>query len=102
MTASQDPIIIAKQSQLAALIEHATTKALEGVLKKREEDVAAGGSKAWLTNDEAAGYLGLSKVTLARYRSEGKLPYSRVGGAVYYRLTDVEALLESGLGRREA
>ncbi|OZC04600.1 hypothetical protein BSZ36_05155 [Rubricoccus marinus] len=51
--------------------------------------------KGWLTNREAQDYLGLSKATLARYRSEGMLPYSKIGASVYYRLADVEGLLEA-------
>ena len=55
--------------------------------------------KAWITNKEAMDYLGLSRPTLARYRAAGKLPYSKVGSSVYYRLQDVEALLESNIVR---
>lgn len=57
--------------------------------------------KAWLTNPEAMQYLGLSRPTLARYRASGKLPYSKVGSSIYYRLSDVEALLESHQIRSE-
>ncbi len=52
-------------------------------------------SKAWLTNSEAMSYLGLSRPTLARYRAEGILPYSKLGSSIFYRLSDVENLLES-------
>ena len=58
--------------------------------------------KAWLTNAEAMDYLGLSRPTLARYRATGKLPYSKVGSNIYYRVQDVEALLESGIQRNGA
>lgn len=51
--------------------------------------------KNWLTNAEAVEYLGLSRPTLARYRADGTLPYSKVGSSVFYRLSDVEGLLES-------
>ena len=53
--------------------------------------------KAWLTNAEAMEYLGLSRPTLARYRAAGTLPNSKIGSNIYYKLSDVEALLESGL-----
>lgn len=58
-------------------------------------------SKNWLTNRECQAYLGLSKATLARYRASGKLPFSKLGSSVYYRVEDVEGLLESGLNRLE-
>lgn len=54
-------------------------------------------SKKWLTNDEVIQYLGLSVPTLARYRRDGKLPYSRVGGRVYYKRVDVDALLSRNM-----
>ena len=54
-------------------------------------------AKAWLTNAEAQEYLGLSRMTLQRYRDAGKLKYSKVGSNVFYRLEDIESLLESGM-----
>lgn len=56
-------------------------------------------AKRWLTSHEAQAYLGLSKATLARYRAVGRLPYSRVQSAVYYRLADIEALLDQEMER---
>ena len=53
--------------------------------------------KAWLTNPEAMEYLGLSRPTLARYRAAGTLPFSKLGSNIYYRVIDVEALLEAGM-----
>ena len=58
-------------------------------------------SKNWLTNNEAQEYLGLSKPTLARYRAEGRLAYSKVGSRIYYRIADLEAMLESHLVTRD-
>jgi excisionase family DNA binding protein len=53
------------------------------------------GAKEFLTNREAQQYLGLSRMTLQRYRDDGTLPYSRVGNNVYYKRADVIALLEN-------
>lgn len=61
-----------------------------------------GDAKAYLTNAEAQKYLGLSKATLARYRAEGTLPYSKVGSSVFYRTADVEALIERNRADRAA
>lgn len=66
---------------------------LLGTLLPREGVV-----KRFITNEEAMRYLGVSRTTLARYRKNGTLPYAKLeGGAapVYYRLADIEALLES-------
>ena len=51
--------------------------------------------KNWLTNAEAATYLGVSKHTTKRYRASG-LPYSRKGQNVYYLVDDLEAWIEDG------
>ena len=77
-------------------VERAVAK-LAPRLRTDERDRPGGpgvGAKAFLTNAEAQDYLGLSKATLARYRADGTLPYSKVGQSVYYRLDAIEALLE--------
>lgn len=53
--------------------------------------------KEWLTNEKAMEYLGCSRSTLARYRRDGRLRYSKVGNGVYYRRTDIESMLSAGL-----
>ena len=51
----------------------------------------------WVTNKDAKELLGLSKPTLQRYRNAGLLPFSRLGGNVYYRRSDINAVLEQNL-----
>ena len=53
--------------------------------------------KQWLKNGEVRMLLKISPSTLQRLRISGKLKSSKIGGTHYYRFTDVEALLESGL-----
>lgn len=55
----------------------------------------------WVTNEQAMILLGLSRATLARYRADGTLPYAKpFGQDVYYRVADIEALMErSVVGR---
>jgi excisionase family DNA binding protein len=50
-----------------------------------------------LNNSEAAAYLGVTEGTLTVWRSEGryKLPFIKVGRLVRYRLTDLNAFLDS-------
>lgn len=92
-----DPHFITAQNKLTATVEAAVERAVKRLLDARAQTSSAPGSKDWLTNREAQAYLGLSKATLARYRADGTLPYSRVNAAVFYRLADIEALLERGL-----
>lgn len=51
--------------------------------------------KEWLTNKEAMQFLGLSKTTMQRMRTCGSLPYSKVGGNIFYRYNDVVKVLAS-------
>lgn len=90
-----DPHFITAQNKLTATVEAAVEKAVKRLLASRAAaaDDDAPGGKDWLTNKEAQAYLGLSKATLARYRSDGTLPYSRLGSSVYYRRDAIEALL---------
>lgn len=94
-----EPHFITAQNRLTATVEAAVDKAVRRVLQARAQEATEPGGKDWLTNREAQAYLGLSKPTLARYRATGQLPYSRLGSSVYYRLADLEALLEKGTVR---
>ena len=51
------------------------------------------GSTNWLTNEEAMEFLDVSRSTLKRYRLDGKLPYSKIGQKIYYRLEDIREIL---------
>ena len=85
-------LIVTSKSDLQrivyASVEAATVKLLSRI------QPAASGPKEWLTNKEAMDFLGLSKTTLQRYRTSGKLPYSKIGGNIYYRYEDLVAILE--------
>ena len=69
----------------------------EKVLEASSIDDEAAFEKKWLTNEEAMEYLGLSRSTLHRWRKSGKIPYSKVGRNVYYRLEDIREMLEENL-----
>jgi excisionase family DNA binding protein len=53
----------------------------------------------WLTLEEAAAYLKVSKPSIYRYTSEGKLPFYKLAGsgARRFKRSDLDALLEPGL-----
>ncbi|WP_312916145.1 helix-turn-helix domain-containing protein [Stenotrophomonas sp.] len=47
---------------------------------------------------EAAQYLGLGVSTLDKMRMEGRGPrYLKIGGRVFYRLTDLDAYIEAAV-----
>ena len=48
----------------------------------------------WLDNEEVCKILKVTKRTLQNYRDNFILPYSQIGRKVYYKASDVQALLE--------
>lgn len=51
-------------------------------------------SEQYLDNQEFLLLMKISKRTAQTWRDEGKISFSQVGNKIYYRLSDVEALLE--------
>lgn len=47
----------------------------------------------WLDNGEVCRLLGISKRTLQTYRDNGTLPYSQINHKMFYKASDIEALL---------
>lgn len=50
--------------------------------------------ESWLDNQEFMQLLKISKRTAQHYRDSGLISFSQVGNKIYYKLTDVEAMLE--------
>lgn len=50
-------------------------------------------SEVWLDNQEVMQLLKVSPRTLQSMRDTGTLPYSKVGGKIYYKTSDVEKIL---------
>ncbi len=49
--------------------------------------------KEWMTNKEAMEYLGLSRMTLQRYRDNGVIEYAKIGSNIYYERRAILKLL---------
>ena len=47
----------------------------------------------WLDNDEVCELLQISRRTLQSYRDNGILPYSQIGRKCYYKVADIENLI---------
>lgn len=50
----------------------------------------------WLDNQEVCLMMNITKRTLQNYKNKGLLPYSKLNRKNYYKLSDVQALLEAG------
>ena len=53
----------------------------------------------WLDNQDVSIALHLSKRTLQTLRDNGTLPYTRLHNKFYYKVSDIQALLESNYYR---
>ncbi|MFY0624892.1 MAG: helix-turn-helix domain-containing protein [Reichenbachiella sp.] len=51
--------------------------------------------KQWLRSSEIRKMLKISPGTLQNLRVNGTLPYTKIGGVIYYSFTDVKQMLES-------
>lgn len=47
----------------------------------------------WLGNEDVCSLLQISKRTVQSYRDNGILPFSQIGRKCYYRVSDVEQLI---------
>jgi hypothetical protein len=55
----------------------------------------------WRDTPEICRMYNLSKRTIAHYRDSGLLPYSKLGGKVYYHLGDIENYLADHRTRKK-
>jgi hypothetical protein len=51
--------------------------------------------ESWIDGQDVMLALNISQRTLQTLRDNGTLPYSRINGKFYYRISDLEALLEN-------
>lgn len=52
-------------------------------------------NEEWIDAQDVKQLLNISQRTLQKLRSNGTLPYSKLNGKFYYKLTDIENLLEA-------
>ena len=54
-------------------------------------------TKQWLKSSEVRKMLGISHGTLQNLRVTRSLPYTKLGGIMFYKYEDIEKILEAGL-----
>ncbi len=52
-------------------------------------------SEVWLDNPEACKKLRVCTRTMQNYRDNGLLAFSQIGGKLFYKLSDIQKMLES-------
>ena len=87
-----------EQKEVSELYQELAKKldAINERLKKKEYEP----KEKWLDNQEFMQVLRISKRTAQHYRDSGLIAFSQIGGKVYYRLTDIEELLNSHYEKR--
>jgi len=88
-------LVLTTADDLRSLVRTEMSDLLSSVVGN--ESQAKTDKREWLTNKEARDFLGSSKSTLQRYRAQGIIPFSKVGGNIYYRRADIVDLLERNL-----
>ena len=79
-------------NELKALLELTENATMKYISFFKEEK--------WLDNQEVCLMMKITKRTLQTYKDKGLLPYSKLNRKNYYKISDVQALLEAGLPYR--
>ena len=75
-----------------------TLKFIQDKIKYLTKNKAVNGN--WIDNQEASEYLKVRPRTLQNYRDNKTLPFTKLGGKVYYKLSDIEAMLEKSYSKK--
>ena len=62
---------------------------IEGIQNKEVE-------KKWIKSSEVCEMLSCSPATLSRLRADGLLPSSLIQGTYYYKISDIDQMMERG------
>ena len=82
-------LVVTSSEELQRLLDEAVAATLPEHFKSGTAPPGREAPKEVLSNREAMDFLDLSKSTLQRYRDDGTLPYSKLGGNVYYEREDL-------------
>jgi hypothetical protein len=73
------------------------SRLLSAINELMHPESGGGQSKKWLKSQEVRKLLNISPGTLQNLRINGTLNYTKIGGILYYKLEDINKLLEGGL-----
>lgn len=65
-------------------------------IKKLLKEAGGEPVKKWLKSHEVRKLLDISPGTLQNLRVNGTLPFTKIGGVIYYDQEDIKAMLQSG------
>lgn len=70
--------------------------------KKVDKPVPPEQKRVWIKSHQVQRMLGISPGTLQNLRINGTLPYTKVGGVLFYNKEDIEKILENNMRNRES
>lgn len=70
-------------------------KSIKAYLQQYQKTRIERFNEAWIDGQDVMQSLHISKRTLQTLRDNGTLPYSRVNGKFYYKVSDIEKMLEA-------
>jgi len=95
-TNSQEPFAFAFRNHIASSIQQTYQENISTpLLPTNATSPLTGKLVGWLDNQDIMQILHISPRTLQTFRSNGTLPFSRIKGKFYYKVSDLEALLEN-------
>ncbi len=95
-TNSQEPFAVAFRNYIASSTHQTNQENISSpVLPANVTSPLTGKLVGWLDNQDVMQILHISPRTLQTLRANGTLPFSRIKGKFYYKVSDLEALLES-------
>mgnify|MGYP000713251162 CR=1 FL=1 len=74
---------------------------IKQLLDKKQDKVAPVKETEWIKSHQVQRLLGISPGTLQNLRINGTIPYSKVGGVLFYKKTDIQNILEQNMRNRE-
>lgn len=76
-------------------------KDIKQLLDKKQDKTPAVKESEWIKSHQVQRLLGISPGTLQNLRLNGTIPYSKVGGVLFYKKTDIQHILEQNMRNRE-
>lgn len=85
--------------KLIKTIKRLIQKIEELITEYKKNNPADNLYKEWLDGFQVCQMLNIGKRTLQKYRTENTIPYSRLGGKIFYNIHDIEVLLDNNYQR---
>lgn len=90
----QTPLIVLTPDQLQeclrAIVREELSRLLPELLSHQQTK-----EEPYLTIEDVSQLLGVSEVTIHKWKKEGKLPFHRLGGRVYFLATEVRSAMKT-------